>query len=105
MNIVFDVHIANPNLPDEVSEEEALTLNEIYLFVQERLEPLRGQIEAEEMNAQDRSPGVVIYLKNNAIQARNYSDKLTEKIYACFSENDGYIIGPRISDKLGRLLN
>lgn len=107
MNIIFDVHIANPNLANETSMEENIVLNEIYLFVEERVKVLQDEIEKEEREYKGKGspPAIVIYLKTKAIQPGHFSDELHNKIVNCFSQKDVEIMWLRVEAALQNLMN
>ncbi len=96
MNIIFDVHIANPDLPKTATLEQNILLNEIYLLVEERIKVLKDEIDAEEKIIPKKA--TVIYLKEKKLQPRGYSDSLCDKILSCFSENDWKILGLRLDE-------
>ena len=105
MNILFDVYIANPKLPDLVTPAQNIVLTEIYSFVKERVAVLKDQIEMEEIQRDIKEqPAIVIYLRTKQIQPREYSPQLTRKIIDCFSESDIKYMWLRVDKALYDLL-
>lgn len=105
MNILFDVLIANPNLPEEVTVEQNIVLDEMYSLVKERIQVLEEEIDKEETELPYKPKATIIYLRSKAIQPRGYSEQLCDKIIACFSPTDIQLMMLRIENALKNLLN
>jgi hypothetical protein len=106
MNLLFDIWIKYPDYKDYKPEEE-LAIKTIWEYVYDRIFLLIDEMEAEENNGNGISKAVVIYLMNvpKAIQPRGYSDKLCDKINACFNENDGKLMWESVEQSLKGLMN
>lgn len=105
MNIIFDVHLLNPSLPQTATIEQNTLLNKVYEYVESRIKILREEIDFEESQGLGKATVIYIAKKPNAIQPRGYSDKLCDKINGCFNEKDSELMWKSVVDALLILLN
>jgi hypothetical protein len=96
MNIVFDIFLSNPALVDKVKADPELfgCLNEILEFVKGRLQPLKVEINKEEVDEPEVLKGTIIYLESppedpgRVLGIHGYSTILTERMAGSFADND-----------------
>ena len=107
MVILFEIFIKDENLMKTITPEEGIVLDDIYIYVEERLMPLKDEIEAEELNEIGCELMATIIHLPTGLSFHNYSKKLRDKMEACFSnvDKDIYLLALKTEDKLKRLLN
>lgn len=103
MLILFDIFIPNPEMVNELKPEESIVLEEMFLFVEERIKVLKDQIDKEEQ--EEGAKATIIYLVSKAIQPRGYSHQLCDKIVSCFSPEDVEAMWLRVEKALQQFLN
>lgn len=96
MVVLFDIYMQYPDIKDLVRKDVDLIsfLKGITEFIFVRLDPLREEIdkeELEEQNNEHKKRAIIVWLlleKNNQITFEGYSDKLKNKMLSCFSKSD-----------------
>lgn len=117
MNILFDVFVLLKGSEDEMTPEEAATFYEIKIYFEQRLNPLKDQMDAEELKdaccvmihilppqeewalpKEQRSDKV-------RISVNGYNPELNKKIHESFTQADFEIINKRLDNIAGRFRN
>ena len=96
MVILFDAYMQYPELSEVVKKD--LELYNFFFgitqFVMERLEPLRKEIDSEELEEEfeeEKSKATIIWVlpeNTNQITFVGYSERLKSKMLSCFSKED-----------------
>lgn len=106
MDIVFDVFIEDPTYIEIISADEEVFYSQMKGFIEQRLTPLKDEIDKEEKinkDTEDISFIMVFMLRNDNrfIKFHNYTKKLTAKMLASFSPEDFSYI----ENKIGQFLS
>ena len=95
MNIYFDIILENPGIENEWVAGQKSTFNGLRAFIEQRLMPLKAQIDAEEALHADvaNQPYSILHLMVHdaddiGMDYINYSPELTEKLYDCITDDD-----------------
>jgi sulfur transfer protein SufE len=107
MNIAFDIFETLPELLDEMKPDEQQMFQTIIDFFEQRLSPLKQEIESQE-NKNEECVIMIHFLteeNNKRISMTGYSNTLKEKISGCFSDEDMIYLNNFLTDKWGGLNN
>ena len=107
MNIKFDIFEALPGSEDMVMAEEKILFDTIKGFFIQRLKPLEGKINDEEIK--NDKANVMVHLINpnpkEKVSVNGYTDELTKKIENSFTNEDMEYLNKLLIEKLGGTLN
>ncbi len=111
MHILFDVFMAYPEKANNLSTDERIAVETIYVFVEDKIKVLKGAIDTEEemmaqkrKNGQPNTPiGIVIELKKQQVSFYGYSEALTKQLHAMFTDDDVKNLAGKLVDAFNHL--
>ena len=110
MDIVFDVFIYHPEYIDRISAEEHIFYSELRKFTEQRLSPLRDEIDKIENENADKEEisYIMIYIiaeHNTFMEYHNYPKELRKKMKDSFTQDDLTYIENKIGQLLAKMNN
>ena len=111
MIILFDIFLSTDARTEEkinnLSVEEGVLLETIFVFVEDHIKVLQSEIDKEEEEYLKLHPrgaiGTIIELKNNRVSFVHYSDNLIERLKDCFTKGDNKILAERLAQAFSYL--
>jgi hypothetical protein len=106
MVIMFEPFIRQIALVYQLPNDSWILLAEIKQYIEERLRPLKDEIDAEEAEQADKSPCRIIVHFPRGIEFQGYEKQLLDKMKGCLekSERDLQFLWFRFDDKAKSLL-